>query len=74
MAEAFGYTRTAIRSTAGLAVDNLDVESVFSDDGITEADHRSCRRHQGPPAGLVIAQAQRHHWRRLYLIRKERCR
>jgi uncharacterized phage protein (TIGR02218 family) len=36
-----GYTRTAIRSTADLAVDNLDVESVFSDDGITEADMRA---------------------------------
>ncbi len=35
---ASGYTRTAIRSTADLAVDNLDVESVFSDHGITEAD------------------------------------
>jgi uncharacterized phage protein (TIGR02218 family) len=33
---ASGYTRTAIRGTADLAVDNLDVESVFSDDGITE--------------------------------------
>jgi hypothetical protein len=30
---ASGYTRTAIRGTADLAVDNLDVESVFSDDG-----------------------------------------
>jgi uncharacterized phage protein (TIGR02218 family) len=38
---ASGYTRTAIRSTADLAVDNLDVESVFSDDGITEADLRA---------------------------------
>ena len=37
---ASGYSRTAIRSTADLAVDNLDVESVFSDDGITEADLR----------------------------------
>ena len=37
---ASGYTRTAIRSTADLAVDNLDVESVFSDDGITEEDLR----------------------------------
>ena len=37
---ASGYTRTAIRSTADLAVDNLDVESVFSDDGITETDLR----------------------------------
>ena len=36
-----GYTRTAIRSTADLAVDNLDVESVFSDDGITEEDLRT---------------------------------
>ncbi len=36
-----GYTRTAIRSTADLAVDNLDVESVFSDDSITETDMRS---------------------------------
>jgi hypothetical protein len=33
---ASGYTRTAIRGTADLAVDNLDVESVFSEDGITE--------------------------------------
>jgi uncharacterized phage protein (TIGR02218 family) len=38
---ASGYTRTAIRGTADLAVDNLDVESVFSDDGITEADLRA---------------------------------
>jgi hypothetical protein len=38
---ASGYTRTAIRSTADLAVDNLDVESVFSDDGITEDDLRA---------------------------------
>ena len=37
-AAASGYTRTAIRGTADLAVDNLDVESVFSDDGITEED------------------------------------
>jgi uncharacterized phage protein (TIGR02218 family) len=37
---ASGYTRTAIRGTADLAVDNLDVESVFSDDGITEEDLR----------------------------------
>ena len=29
------------RSTADLAIDNLDVESVFSDDGITEADLRA---------------------------------
>jgi uncharacterized phage protein (TIGR02218 family) len=36
-----GYTRTAIRGTADLAVDNLDVESVFSDDGITETDLRA---------------------------------
>jgi hypothetical protein len=28
---ASGYTRTAIRSTADLAVDNLDLESVFAD-------------------------------------------
>jgi uncharacterized phage protein (TIGR02218 family) len=40
---ASGYTRTAIRSTADLAVDNLDVESVFSDDGITEEDLRTGR-------------------------------
>ena len=38
---ASGYTRTAIRSTADLAVDNLDVESVFSDEGITEEDLRA---------------------------------
>jgi uncharacterized phage protein (TIGR02218 family) len=38
---ASGYTRTAIRGTADLAVDNLDVESVFSDDGITEEDLRA---------------------------------
>jgi uncharacterized phage protein (TIGR02218 family) len=38
---ASGYTRTATRSTADLAVDNLDVESVFSDDGITEEDLRT---------------------------------
>jgi uncharacterized phage protein (TIGR02218 family) len=38
---ASGYTRTAIRGTADLAVDNLDVESVFSDDGITEQDLRA---------------------------------
>jgi uncharacterized phage protein (TIGR02218 family) len=35
---ASGYTRTAIRSTADLAVDNLDLESVFADAGITEED------------------------------------
>jgi uncharacterized phage protein (TIGR02218 family) len=40
---ASGYTRTAIRSTADLAVDNLDVESVFSEDGITEEDLRAGR-------------------------------
>jgi len=40
---ASGYTRTAIRSTADLAVDNLDVESVFSDEGITEEDLRTGR-------------------------------
>ena len=40
-AAASGYTRTAIRGTADLAVDNLDVESVFSDDGITEEDLRA---------------------------------
>jgi uncharacterized phage protein (TIGR02218 family) len=40
---ASGYTRTAIRSTADLAVDNLDVESVFADDGITEEDLRAGR-------------------------------
>ncbi len=38
---ASGYTRTAIRSTSDLAVDNLDVESVFSDEGITETDLRA---------------------------------
>jgi hypothetical protein len=31
----------AIRGTADLAVDNLDVESVFSSDGITEEDLRA---------------------------------
>src|SRR5512132_4737492 len=36
-----GYSRTAIRGTADLAVDNLDVESVFSDGGITEGDLRA---------------------------------
>jgi uncharacterized phage protein (TIGR02218 family) len=40
---ASGYTRTAIRGTADLAVDNLDVESVFSDDGISEEDLRAGR-------------------------------
>jgi uncharacterized phage protein (TIGR02218 family) len=40
---ASGYTRTAIRSSADLAVDNLDVESVFADDGITEEDLRAGR-------------------------------
>ena len=40
---ASGYTRTAIRSTADIAVDNLDVESVFSDDGITEAELHASR-------------------------------
>jgi uncharacterized phage protein (TIGR02218 family) len=40
---ASGYTRTAIRGTADLAVDNLDVENVFSDDGITEEDLRAGR-------------------------------
>jgi uncharacterized phage protein (TIGR02218 family) len=40
---ASGYTRTAIRSTVDLAVDNLDIESVFSDDGITEEDLRTGR-------------------------------
>jgi uncharacterized protein (TIGR02217 family) len=38
---ASGYTRTAISGTADLAVDNLDVESVFSDEGITEEDLRT---------------------------------
>jgi hypothetical protein len=38
---ASGYTRTAIRGTADIAVDNLDVESVFSDDGIIEEDVRA---------------------------------
>ncbi len=38
---ASGYTRTAIRGTADLAVDNLDVESVFSGDGVTEEDLRA---------------------------------
>ena len=38
-----GYTRTAIRSTADLAVDNLDVENVFSGDGITEEDLRASK-------------------------------
>jgi hypothetical protein len=37
---ASGYTRTAIRSTADLPVDNLDIESVFSDEVITEEDLR----------------------------------
>jgi hypothetical protein len=40
---ASGYTRMAIRGTADLAVDNLDVESVFSDDGIP----------RGPAGGQV---------------------
>jgi uncharacterized phage protein (TIGR02218 family) len=40
---ASGYTRTAIRGTADLAVDNLDVESVFSDEGISEEDLRAGR-------------------------------
>jgi uncharacterized phage protein (TIGR02218 family) len=40
---ASGYTRTAIRSTADLAVDNLDFESVFADEGITEEDLRAGR-------------------------------
>jgi Uncharacterized conserved protein (DUF2163) len=35
---ASGYTRTAIRSTADLAVDNLNLESAFGDAGITEED------------------------------------
>jgi uncharacterized phage protein (TIGR02218 family) len=38
---ASGYTRTAIRGTANLAVDNLDVESVLSSDGMTEEDLRA---------------------------------
>jgi hypothetical protein len=38
---ASGYIRTAIRGTADLSVDNLEVESVFSDDGITEEDLRT---------------------------------
>jgi hypothetical protein len=38
---ASGYARTAIRSTADLAFDNLHVESVFSVDGVTEEDLRS---------------------------------
>jgi uncharacterized phage protein (TIGR02218 family) len=38
---ASGYTRTAIRGTADLAVDNLDVENVFADEGITEEDLRA---------------------------------
>jgi uncharacterized phage protein (TIGR02218 family) len=40
---ASGYTRTAIRGTADLAVDNLDVESVFADEGISEEDLRAGR-------------------------------
>ena len=41
---ASGYTRTAIRGTADLAVDNLDVESVFS----------GRRDHRGGPAGRPV--------------------
>jgi hypothetical protein len=35
---ASGYTRAGIHSTAYLAVDNLDFESVLSDEGIAEDD------------------------------------
>jgi len=35
---ATGFTRTAVQSTGALAVDNLDVEAVFDDAAITEAD------------------------------------
>jgi hypothetical protein len=38
-----GYTRTAIQSTADLAVDNLDVETFFDAAGITEQDLRAGR-------------------------------
>jgi len=38
---ASGYTRSTVRCTAGLAVDSLDVESVFSADGIREEDLRT---------------------------------
>jgi len=38
---ASGCARTAIRGTADLAVDNLDVESLFAEEGITEEDLRS---------------------------------
>jgi hypothetical protein len=50
---ASGYTRTAIRSTADLAVDNLDLESVFADAGITEEDmhKRRLRQLREPGAG-----------------------
>ncbi len=40
---ASGYTRMAIRSTIDLAVENLDVESVFAGDTITEEDLRASK-------------------------------
>ena len=61
---ASGYTRTAIRSTADLAVENLDVESVFAGDGITEEDLRASKydfaearmflvNYEGPGQGIL---------------------
>ncbi len=38
-----GYRRTAIETTAALNVDNLDIDGVLDDDGITEADLRAGR-------------------------------
>ncbi len=38
---ASGYSRTAIASDAAFGVDNLDVEGVFDDEAITEADLRA---------------------------------
>ena len=49
---ASGCTRTAIRSTAGRAVDNLDVESVFSDAGITQEALRTPPTPSLPPPSL----------------------
>jgi uncharacterized phage protein (TIGR02218 family) len=37
----FGYARTALASDAALSVDNVDVEGLFEDDAITEADMRA---------------------------------
>ena len=40
---ASGFRRTAIRSSAGVAVDNLDIEAVLDSEAITDADLRAGR-------------------------------